>query len=233
MQSDTRPFSSQRPLWVDLLQVMVDRIVTGHYAPGDLLPTESQIGTEFGVSRSVVRETVKVLIEKGLARIDRGNGTLVTDPKQWKSLDSVVLTARLHGPDRIDLLHQLFVLRRSVEPELAALAARNADSGALVTLSLRMHDLTELVGDPENYVVADLAFHQAIVDMANVALAQELFGAISEPLAVSRVLTNRIAGAIENAHAHHLAIFDRIRERDPEGARAAMTAHIRWAEDHL
>jgi len=220
-------------MWIDLLQVLVDRIVTGQYTPGELLPTEAQIGAEFGVSRSVVREAVKVLIEKGLARIDRGNGTLVADRRLWRSLDPLVLTARLRGPDRIDVLHELFVLRRSIEPELAAVAAGKASSEALVQLSVRMHDLVELMDQPNKYAVADLAFHQAIVEMAGVGLAQELFDTISEPLTVSRELTNQISGALENAHAHHLEIFDRIRDRDVAGARAAMSTHIHWAEDHL
>lgn len=224
---------SQQPLWIDLHRVLVERIVWGEYSPGSALPTETQLGTEFGVSRSVVRETVKVLTEKGLVRIDRGNGTLITETADWRSFDPVVLAARLEGPQGLSVLRQLFVLRRSVEPELAAMAARNANDEALIRLSVRVDELNQCRSDPSSYSSADLAFHDAVAEMSGVELAQDFFAVISDPLIVSRTLTNRIPGGLEHAHRDHLEIFGRIRERDEDGARQAMRTHIMWAEEHL
>lgn len=211
----------------------MERIVGGEYAPGSVLPTEPQLGAEFQVSRSVVREAIKVLTEKGLVRIDRGNGTLVADTADWRSFDPMVLAARLRGPDGLDVLRELFVLRRSVEPELASMAARNADDQSLVKLSLKVDELNRRVNSPDEYPAADLAFHDAIAEMSAIGLAQDFFKVISEPLMVSRTLTNRIPGGLEHAHRDHLDIFSRIRDRDEEGARAAMRRHICWAEKHL
>ncbi len=224
---------SQQPLWVELQRILIERIVGGEYAPGSVLPTEPLLGAEFQVSRSVVREAVKVLTEKGLVRIDRGNGTLVTEKANWRSFDPMVLAARLRGPDGLDVLRELFILRRSVEPELAAMAAQNADDHALVKLSLRVDELNRQVSSPDEYPAADLAFHDAIADMSAIGLAQDFFKVISEPLIVSRTLTNRIPGGLEHAHRDHLEIFGRIRDRDEDGARAAMRKHISWAEEHL
>jgi DNA-binding FadR family transcriptional regulator len=233
MKSATKLRGSTKPLWVDLLEVLVEQIVEGVYAPGQLIPTESELGATYGVSRSVVRETIKVLVEKNLIRIDRGNGTVVAERKDWRSLDAIVLAARLRGPEKEQVLHELFVLRRSLEPELAALAASSATADDVIRLSMAVNELSCLVEDPERYETADLAFHQAIVQMSGIGLAQELFMAISEPLTVSRKLTNQISGAVENAHSHHLLIFDAIRSGDAAAARDTMQRHIDWAEQHL
>lgn len=224
---------TQQPLWVELQRILVERIVGGEYAPGSALPTEAQIGAQYQVSRSVVREAVKVLTEKGLVRIDRGNGTLVTEKADWRSFDPMVLAARLRGPDGLEVLRELFILRRSVEPELAAMAARNANDEALVRLSLKVDELNRKLDSPDEYSAVDLAFHDAIAEMSAIGLAQDFFKVINEPLIVSRNLTNRIPGGLEHAHRDHMDIFSRIRDRDEEGAREAMRRHICWAEEHL
>ena len=220
-------------MWTGVLQQLVDWIVAGRYPEGSLLPNEALLGAEFRVSRSVIREATKVLVEKGLASVERGNGIRVTRKRAWRSLDPVVLAARLRGPDSAVVMRELFVLRKSVESELAALAAERSDTQALVRLSARVQQLVDALGDEERYLAADLAFHEAIVEASGVELAQDFFGAISAPLLVSRSLTGRIEGAIENAHGYHLALFEHIRHREADAARAAMRDHLQWAEDHL
>ena len=220
-------------MWAGVLQQLVDRIVAGRDAEGSLLPNEALLGEEYGVSRSVVREATKVLVEKGLAAVDRGNGIRVTPKRAWRSLDPVVLAARLRGPDSATVLRELFVLRKSVEPELAAIAAENSDTKAFIRLSACVQQLVDALGDEERYLAADLAFHEEIVEASGVQLAQDFFAAISDPLLVSRSLTGQIEGAIENAHGYHLALFEHIRHREADAARSAMRAHLQWAEDHL
>lgn len=220
-------------MWTGVLEVLVDRVVTARYPEGALLPNEALLGEEFGVSRSVIREATKVLVEKGLAFVERGNGIRVAQKRAWRSLDAVILASRLRGPDGPAVLRELFVLRKAVEPELAALAAERSDTATFVRLSTCVQQLVDALGDEERYLAADLAFHEAIVDASGVELAQEFFGAISDPLLVSRSLTGEIEGAIENAHAYHLALFEHIRHREADAARTAMREHLQWAEDHL
>lgn len=221
------------PMWAGVLQQIVDRIVTARYAENSLLPNETLLGEEFGVSRSVVREATKVLVEKGLAAVERGNGIRVAPKRSWRSLDAVVLAARLRGPDSAVVLRELFVLRKAVEPELAALAAEKSDTASFIRLSACVQQLVDALGDEERYLAADLAFHEAIVQASGVELAQDFFDAISDPLLVSRSLTGQLEGAIENAHGYHLALFEHIRHREADAARAAMRDHLQWAEDHL
>jgi len=220
-------------MWTGVLEQLVDRIVAGRYCEGALLPNETLLGEDFGVSRSVVREATRVLVEKRLAVVDRGNGIRVTPKHDWRSLDSVVLAARLRGPDSSTVLRELLVLRKAVEPDLAALAAERSDTVAFLRLSACVQQLVAALGDEERYLEADLAFHEAIVEASGVELAQEFFGAIGDPLLVGRSLTGRVQGAIDNAHEYHLALFEHIRHRRGDAARTAMRDHLQWAEDHL
>jgi DNA-binding FadR family transcriptional regulator len=213
--------------------MLVERIVDGYYPSGSVLPNESQLGHEFGVSRSVVREAVKVLTDKGLAKIDRGNGTRVRLPIAWKSLDSVVLAARLRSVEGGSILQELLFLRRAVEPELAALAAQHATEKQLAALAQHVFEMTDLIDRPKEYRLADQHFHELVVESSGVTLAQEFFGSISGPLLVSREITNQIIGGVEHAHQDHLSIFGHIRERDPGAARDAMRTHLEWAETRV
>ena len=94
-----------------LVVQLVDDIVGGAYAPGATLPTEADLGAKFGVSRTVVRESVKLLQDKGLIRIVQGKGTLVTDPRSWDLIDDVVLAAVVRHDDTLGILDELVLVR--------------------------------------------------------------------------------------------------------------------------
>src|SRR5579872_502849 len=74
-----------------VISELIDRIVSGEYSPGSLLPPEPALCQLFDVSRSVVREALKVLEEKGLVTVRQGQGTLVAGPGEWNLLDPAVL----------------------------------------------------------------------------------------------------------------------------------------------
>src|SRR3954447_17782349 len=87
------PTWSRRPanLASALAEDLVARIVSGQYPSGTVMPSEQALCESFSVSRTVVREAVKMLQEKGLVRVRRGSGTTVTPAVQWNMLDEFVL----------------------------------------------------------------------------------------------------------------------------------------------
>jgi GntR family galactonate operon transcriptional repressor len=216
-----------------LTSVLLDKIIGGVYAPGASIPTEAQIGATFGVSRTVVRETVKVLEEKQLVRIDRGRGTTVLPRSEWRVLDSANLSSRIRHGDRENVIRELILVRKGLEPELAATTARLVDAQGVAMLGSRVETLRQTLGDDERYRVADGAFHEAIAEAAGVAIAIEFLRVMREPLSLSRRLTDQIPDARMSAHEHHLEIFAAIAAHDPEAARDAMRRHLVWAEDRL
>lgn len=221
------------PLWTAVADAVTNDIVSGALQPGAPIETESQLCERFDVSRTVVREAIKVLSGRGFITIHRGTGTTVNASDQWQSLDANVLAARLKHGDRERVLGELMVLRRGVEPEIAAAAAERCSESDLAMLGTRVAALEAGLDDPDEYRLADSQFHAALAAIANIALAQELFRQLDEPLRVARGLTNLIPDAIANAHAHHMEIFRHVRDRNPDAAREAMRTHLDWASERL
>src|SRR5471032_270968 len=94
---------------------LTDLIVGGTYREGDLLPTEPALCEEFGFSRTVVREALKLLEERGLLRVEQGRGTRVQPRTTWDLLDPTVLQIALAYDDDMALLDDLMMVRRVLE----------------------------------------------------------------------------------------------------------------------
>lgn len=221
------------PMWVPVMRALLDRIVGGEYPEGSIIPSETELGAEFGVSRTVLRESVKVLIEKGLLSTWRGLGTRVEPMSQWRHFDPDLLSARLRLRDGEVVIRELLILRKAIEPILAAMAAETCDEPQLARLGARFDDLERHRDDHEGYARADAEFHAEIASIAGVGLAQEIFRLIKEPIDLARRQTIVIPGVLEVAHAQHERIFRCIRDRDPAGASAVMFEHMAWNEERL
>src|SRR5688500_13588792 len=103
------PDWSRRPanLASALAGELVERIVRGQYPPGSSMPSEPALCESYSVSRTVVREAVKMLQEKGLVQVRRGSGTTVNPPVMWNMLDELVLTASITEDSGLDVLDDL------------------------------------------------------------------------------------------------------------------------------
>ncbi|WP_088288159.1 FadR/GntR family transcriptional regulator [Kineosporia sp. A_224] len=221
-------------MWMPFAQELIVRIVSGRYPAGSLIPTETQLGEEFGVSRTVVREGTKVLADKGLLLSRRGLGTRVLDPSEWRTFDPDVLAARLEHGDRSTVLREVLVLRRSIEPELAARAAELAEDDELADLTQFMSTLAAAQRDTKAYMRLDAEFHARVAELGRNSLLRDVTRFLEHPVAIQRELTGKIPGAsTKETHRQHNAVFLAIVDRDPERARVAMLDHIRWAEDRL
>lgn len=221
-------------MWMPFAQELIVRIVSGRYPTGSLIPTETQLGEEFGVSRTVVREGTKILADKGLLLSRRGLGTRVLSPADWRTFDPDVLSARLEHGDRDVVLREVLVLRRSIEPELAARAADMSDDDDLASFAELMATLAAAQSDAKEYMRLDAEFHARVADLGRNSLLRDVTKFLEHPVAIQRELTGRIPGAsTRTTHKQHDAVYQAIVRGDAEGAREAMLTHIRWAEDRL
>src|SRR3954469_23919052 len=117
--------ASRRPgrLASVVVEELIHGIVSGKLAEGEVLPTEPTLCEEFGFSRTVIREALKLLEERGLVRVEQGRGTTVQPRDMWNLLDPVVLrTALLYDHD-LTLLDDLVETRMLLEREMARAAA--------------------------------------------------------------------------------------------------------------
>ena len=230
---EARVTSPKGPMWVPVMHELLDRIVRQDYVEGSVLPSESQLGAEFDVSRTVVRECVKVLTEKGLVSTWRGRGTLVEPASHWRKFDPDLLAARIRHPGGEDVVRELLILRKGIEPVTASMAAQIASDSDLANLKSRFEELERWKDDPASYVMADGEFHDEIVGMSGVAIARDLFELMAAPFTLMRRGTALIPGALAAAHIQHGHIYSCIVARDPEGASAAMFGHLQSAQDRL
>ncbi|MFF6805088.1 FCD domain-containing protein [Streptomyces sp. NPDC012616] len=192
-----------------VLDALGPAITAGEYPPGSVLRTD-ELAQRFDVSRSVMREAVRVLESMDLVESRRRVGVTVRPRSAWNVYDPQVIRWRLAGADRPHQLRSLTVLRSAIEPVAAGLAARHATAAQCAELTecalgmvahSRGHRL-------EGYLVHDMAFHRVIL----AASGNEMFARLGD--VVAEVLAGR---------THHEVMFE-----DPDPA--AVTLHVQVAE---
>jgi len=210
-----------------VLNELVQSIVTGEYPPGTLLPPEAPLSTEFGVSRTVIRESMKRLQEKGMVTVVQGRGTHVTPFTSWNVLDPLVLSAMIRHDNTLDVLDDLSVVRAALEAAMAAGAADTVDDGTRSRLRDRLDAMSDLLDDSTAFRQADVDFHIEVMELSGNALAEN----IARFLIAHAVSSDRFTGvdperAFEITLAEHERIVDAITAGDREAARIAMHDHI-------
>jgi len=206
---------------------MVDRIVRGDHAPGTPLPPEPALCETFSVSRTVVREAVKMLQEKGLVHVRQGSGTTVTPPMMWNMLDELVLKAAIAKDENLDILDDVVVTRRLLESDMAHVAARVATQDILDQLGGFVDRMDKLVGDHAAYADHDRAFHDVIMQTSGNRIARGVVRALEGQVFDTARYMGRPARALRIAsNRGHRRIYEGIAAHDPDGAAEAMFTHI-------
>ena len=206
---------------------LVERIVRGQYQPGTPLPPEPALCEAFSVSRTVVREAVKMLQEKGLIQVRHGAGTTVTSPTMWNMLDELVLAASIAQDEGLSILDDLVATRRVLESDMANVAARHADADLVEGLRAQVDRMDELVGDHVAYAVHDRIFHDLIMQASENRLGRAVVRALeSQVLNTARYMGRRERALCVASNLGHRSIYERIAAHDPAGAAEAMFNHI-------
>jgi DNA-binding FadR family transcriptional regulator len=201
--------TTDRGLHARVLDSLGPAITAGEYPAGSVLRTD-ELAQRYEVSRSVMREAVRVLESMHLVASRRRVGVTVLPAAQWNVYDPEVIRWRLAGTDRPRQLRSLTVLRSAVEPVAAGLAARHAtpeQCAALTECALGMV-ATSRGQQLEAYLVHDIEFHRVVLN----ASGNEMFAHLGD--LVAEVLSGR---------THHQVMFE-----DPDPA--AVTLHVRVAE---
>lgn len=216
--------SDGRNLTFGMLDRIGRAIVTGHYDDA-AFPTEAHLATQHGVSRSVVREAVKMLAAKGLLTARPRKGTTIQPARHWNLFDPDVLRWLLERKFSLELLRQFTELRIAIEPAAAALAARthnDARLGAIVAGYQRM--VAADAGD-DDVLASDIAFHVAVLEASGNPFYRQFRDVVETALRTSIRFTNRFKGRTADLEQHR-DVLDAIGRRDADGAHAAMAALI-------
>lgn len=209
-----------------LSQVVADQIsdliMSGELNEGDRLPSERELAEEMGVSRTVVREAIKLLRAAGLLRVRVGIGSFVTLPSR-NILEEPL--SRFSTPERRKIA-ELIQLREAIEPPITALAAQNATSEDIAKLEQAIEEMGANLTNPQEYIVADNVFHNTLAEATQNSLFQLIVHSIVDLLQESRRLAVSSPGAAERSSYHHRQILEAVKAKDVEGAQEAMIAHM-------
>lgn len=210
-----------------VLRQMALRILRGEaLIPNIDYPTEADLCQEFKVSRTVLREAVKVLEAKGLVEVRPKVGVTILPRHEWNVVDPAVLRWQSEIlPDK-NFIRDLCEFRRAIEPTAAELAARRASSEEIETFFVCLEKMEAALGNRQDFIAADLDFHSAIFVACHNELLQRINLTVHSALRTSRVITTQRPGSSAAAMGLHRDVANAIRAHDPLAARFAMDALI-------
>lgn len=212
---------SKADLVVDLI---TNSIINGELADGERLPPENRLCEIFGVSRSILREAVRVLSSKGLVEVRQGHGSYARLPRVHVP-EEAVRHYLLTNPFS---LRQLLEIRSPIEMEAARLAAERRAEKHLSALRKTLQSMKNAKNGVEAYADADETFHKSIIEASGNPLFGIMIRSIMGNLHLSRQLAIRHFG-IAPVIREHEDIYEAIRDRQTADAARTMKRHMERA----
>lgn len=197
------------------------RITLGELKAGDMLPTESELLASLKVSRTTLREALKILSTKGFIEAKPRLGTRVRSSEFWNTLDPVVLSWQGDADDQEALAEELFEIRLTVEPLAASLAALRGSTEERARIRAAFDLMAGEHPSADAAIEADIAFHLEIFQAAHNRFLLPVSSIIRAALTISIPKTLESFGGLQHSLKMHEAIVERIEARDGEGAAEA------------
>lgn len=210
-----------RSLHNQVIQELGQLIVSGELEAGKGLPREELLAERMNVSRTALREAMKVLSAKGLIESRQKTGSRVREAIHWNQLDADVLAWRCASMPTDSFVEKLVEMREIIEPAAAASAARRRTPEQLEAIKTA-YEAMEAAENLDAWAVADLAFHERLLQATNNELMTSLFSVIETALGTYFVLSARKAANFNISLPQHFKVYDAVRRRQPEVARQAM-----------
>jgi GntR family transcriptional repressor for pyruvate dehydrogenase complex len=201
------------------------RILDGELRNGDRLPTERDLAEQFQVSRTAIREAMKMLAQKGLVDMRPGRGTIVIDGARAAMENSISLLMKMNLRE-VGGSENLVEVRSILETEIAALAAARASGKEIAAMREAIWKMDEALNNADAFIAADNDFHEALAQATQNALILMLLNSIVNLLSEQRKQIFEVQGGPQRGQLHHRRILESIVRRDPEEARAAMRSHL-------
>lgn len=202
-------------------------IVKGDLKAGDTFPSEPELGVQLGVSRTVIREAIKILGEKGMVESRVKTGTQIQPRHKWNLLDPDVLAWEYDAGPRDVFLYKLTEVRLVIEPSAAKLAAVRATDDEIAYIEQAYQEMEANPNNLDGFINADMRFHAGIVKSSHNELLEQIVNTIREALVASRRVTlQRPNSGYESLPRHH-DILMAIKNRDAQAAQNAMEALIK------
>jgi GntR family transcriptional regulator, transcriptional repressor for pyruvate dehydrogenase complex len=197
-------------------------IEEGRLRPGDRLAAERELAQELGVSRPTVRAGLHALAAMGVIESRQGAGTFITDGPPRLGAGPLSFLAALHGFKR----EEIFEARKVLEVGAAGLAAERGITDRLAPMAEEVTGMFANMNEPQTYLVHDVRFHRAVAAASGNPVLLALVEMVSSLVYEQRRLTVEHALDLKESAEMHRRIYQAIRDRDPERARAEMARHL-------
>ena len=208
-----------------VVSALEDRIVSGKLRDGQMLPAERELMEEFGTSRTVVREAVKMLSSKGLVEARPRHRPIVRTPN-YDTILGVIgglvkhLTGQPHG------IKQIFDIRIFVEAGLVRMAALEAQKTDIANLRKALEKNGATIGDSDRFYDTDMAFHSVLYTIPRNPVFITIHRSFNDWLDWHWRQMPRLPERNAHNFESHKAIFEGILNRDPDEAEAALRRHM-------
>lgn len=220
---------SSRNLTHEIVRDLGLAIVSGKYRTGESFPNEAQLSTSYGVSRTILREAVKMLTAKGMLGSRQRRGTWVEPDENWNLFDPDLLDWMLESRDPLNLLSEFTEIRLQIEPAAAAFAAQRASDEHLSDIADAIARMEAAERGQDDALLSDIAFHVAVLNASENRFFAQMSHLVATALKVSIRLTNQFKGVPLADVADHRKIADAIHNRDPQLALKESRAMIEEA----
>jgi GntR family transcriptional repressor for pyruvate dehydrogenase complex len=211
----------------DIIEQIRDLVTSGRLKPGDRLPSERELSQALSVSRSSVREAVRAMESLGLIQARAGEGTFVASPSGSRGNDPII--ASLHQDWSTQ--HKLFEVRRVIEPDLAALAARRATAEQIEKLRTTLNEQEAEILRGGTGVKQDSTFHFLMAEATGNEALVRIVDSLMDLLLKTREESLHHGERRAQSLRQHRTILAAIEARDPRAAERLMRDHIRDVEE--
>ncbi|MFC4401757.1 FadR/GntR family transcriptional regulator [Gracilibacillus xinjiangensis] len=198
------------------------------FYPGDKLPNENELSEELNISRTTLREAIRILVTNGVLEIRRGKGTYVREDMDINGKESLgfLADAKINARD-------LYEMRLIFEPEAAYYATIRASDAELKRILDYGMRIEQKIRHNEDRTEVEQKFHQSIVKATHNEFMEKLMPVIYQAIDKGVILSKKKELAIKDTLNDHNMIMEFMKNRNPEGAKSAMKIHILHAMKEL
>lgn len=230
MSLNDHPIRHER-LYEQVVRALALRILGGTIGPDSLRNTEAELCRDLGISRTVLREAVKVLAAKGLVEVRPRTGMRIKPRSEWTLIDRDVMAWQAEIGFSEDYVRNLFQVRLMLEPPTALAAATNATEEDLDGIREAFGRMERDFDDFSAYVEDDCDFHDRISRATHNDYLIQINRIILDAVRGAQSLFQRERGQAEYQRDLHKGVCEAILHRDPEWAKSAMTRLIHEAQE--
>lgn len=221
------PISDNTAFSQKIVSQITDAIVRGELRPGDRLPTERDLANQFGVSRTVVRDAIKLLAGRGILKVRHGVGIFVSESQTtYVEMDEALYSKE-------GTLKDLFEIRKVLESEAVLWATERATDAQLNRLQSILDDAFEHRDDLAILGERDAQFHVGIAEASQNLVLVRLMLTMLDLLSESRMESLSIQNLPQQSLADHQSILEAIKQKNDQLAKQRMLAHLTRVEESI